>query len=58
MGNTKITLELTLDQTNVIMQSLAKQPFEAVADLIGLVREQAVRQMEAAQAPAQVPAAE
>jgi hypothetical protein len=58
MGNTKITLELTLDQANVVMQSLAKQPFEAVADLIGLVREQAMRQIEAAKAPEQAPAAE
>jgi hypothetical protein len=55
MGNTKITLELTLDQANVVMQALAKQPFEAVADLIGLVREQAMRQIEAAK---EAPAAE
>lgn len=48
MGNTSIKLNLTLDQTNVIMQALSKQPFEVVADLIMAVRTQAMQQMEAA----------
>lgn len=52
MGNTNIKLDLTLDQANIVMQSLAKQPFEVVADLIMLVRAQATQQMEAAKAGA------
>jgi hypothetical protein len=50
MGNTKIKLDLTLDQTNIVMQALSKLPFEVVADLITNVRVQAVEQVEAAKA--------
>jgi len=41
-----LTLNLTLDQTNVVIAALAKQPFEAVADLIGLIRQQAMDQLQ------------
>ena len=60
MGNTNIKLDLTLDQVNIVMQALAKQPFEVVADLIMNVRAQATQQMEAAKpsAPVDVPPVE
>ena len=42
---TQISLTVTLDQANVILASLSKQPFEAVADLINVIRAQAMEQL-------------
>ena len=37
-----ITLNLTLTQVNIIMAALGKAPYEAVADLVQSIREQAI----------------
>jgi hypothetical protein len=43
MENTEITLKLPLAQVNLIMAALA--PYEAVADTIQAIREQAIPQV-------------
>jgi hypothetical protein len=40
-----ITLTLTLTQVNVIMAALGKAPYEAVADVVQSIREQAIPQV-------------
>lgn len=40
-----ITLKLSLAQVNLIMAALGKAPYEAVADLIQSIREQAIPQV-------------
>lgn len=45
MEKTEITLKLPLAQLNVIMAALGKAPYEAVADLIQSIREQALPQV-------------
>ena len=53
-----ITLQLTLDEVNVILKALAKQPFEVVSDVITKVRAQGQEQIkinEAAQAVTDTP---
>ena len=40
-----ITLTLTLTQVNIIMAALGKAPYEAVADVVQAIREQAVPQV-------------
>lgn len=45
-----INLVLTVDQANVVLAALAKLPFESVADLIVVIRQQAQEQL-AAQEP-------
>ena len=47
MDPQKITIELTVDQANVVLAALAKLPFETVADLIVLIRQQAQEQLQA-----------
>lgn len=42
--------ELTLDEANVVLASLGKQPYEAVAGLIQKLRDQAQPQLERVQA--------
>lgn len=42
--------ELTLDEANVVLGSLGKQPYEAVANLIQKIREQAQPQLARVQA--------
>lgn len=49
MQNQPITLELNVDAVNVILAALSKAPYEAVADLIANVRQQAMGQLQAAQ---------
>lgn len=39
-----ITLELSLSEINAVLTALGQMPFVQVADLIGKVREQAIRQ--------------
>jgi len=36
-----INLSLTLEETNIIIKSLAKEPFQDVFELIGKINEQA-----------------
>ena len=45
MENTEIVLKLPLNQVNVIMAALGKAPYEAVADLVQSIREQAIPQV-------------
>jgi hypothetical protein len=40
-----ITLTLTLAQVNIVMAALGKAPYEAVADTIQAIREQAIPQV-------------
>lgn len=40
-----IKLELTIDETNAILFSLAKQPYDTVAQLIEKIRDQALPQV-------------
>ena len=44
-----LTFNLTLDQTNVILAALGKQPFETVAPVIDTIRQQAQPQLNAAE---------
>lgn len=37
----EITLTLTIEETNMIIKSLAKEPFKEVFELIGKINEQA-----------------
>jgi hypothetical protein len=41
-----IKLELSVEQVNLILAALAKQPFEAVVEIIGEVRKQAQAQVD------------
>lgn len=51
MDNTQVTLTLTVDQVNKVLASLAKMPYEAVADLIGEIRQSAMKQIQETQKP-------
>lgn len=44
-----ITFTLSVDETNIILASLAKQPFETVAELIGKLRTEADKQIKDAE---------
>lgn len=54
MDPQKITIELTVDQANVVLAALAKLPFETVADLIVAIRQQAQEQLQGLSTPAVV----
>lgn len=41
-----VTLELTLDIVNALIEKLAKQPFVEVAQLINIIRSQAIQQLQ------------
>lgn len=41
----KITLELTVQEVNLVITSLAKQPYEAVADLLARIRSDSLKQL-------------
>ena len=45
MENTQINLTLPLAQVNIIMLALGKAPYEAVADVVQSIREQAIPQV-------------
>ena len=45
-----LTLTLNQNEVNTILLSLSKQPFEAVVDVIGKVRSQALAQLNPAPA--------
>lgn len=49
--NQTITLNLTVDQVNLVIGALAKAPYEQVADVITNIRTQAIPQVEPAPAP-------
>jgi hypothetical protein len=51
MENTEITLKLSLAQVNLIMAALGKAPYEAVADTIQSIREQAIPQVPKVEEP-------
>jgi len=51
MENTEITLKLPLAQVNLIMAALDKAPYEAVADLVQSIREQAIPQVPKVEEP-------
>lgn len=42
-----IKLDLSIKEVNVILGSLAKQPFELVSDIIGKIQQQGAPQAEA-----------
>jgi hypothetical protein len=50
MPTNTINWEVSIDQANVVLMILGKQPYEQVSDLIGFLRDQASRQVEAIQA--------
>jgi hypothetical protein len=43
--NVTIKLELPIQGVNMVLAALAKQPYEAVADLVQAIREQAIPQV-------------
>ncbi|MEO1451980.1 MAG: hypothetical protein AAFV07_20785 [Bacteroidota bacterium] len=47
----KITLTLTLDETNLILKALGEQPFNSVYELIGKIQHQATDQLQDSDAP-------
>ena len=51
---TTITLSLSIDQTNLVLEALGALPFARVFELIGSIQGQAKRQLE--EAPAVAPA--
>jgi len=53
----KITLELAIHEVNAILTGLAKLPYEAVHELITLIRGEGTKQIEANPAIAAAPAA-
>jgi len=48
MENATVTLTLSVNDVNVILASLSKQPFEVVAELIQKVSSEARNQLDAA----------
>lgn len=46
--NPELTFKLTVEESNIIMTCLAKQPYEAVAGVIDKMRAQAAPQLEPA----------
>ena len=46
----ELHLKLSLDQVNIILAALGKQPFEQVAPLIDSISQQAQPQLQAAEA--------
>jgi hypothetical protein len=47
MENVSINLELSLEEVNMILDTLGKHPFAVVVELIGKVRTQGEEQLEA-----------
>lgn len=52
-----ITLQITIDQTNLVLEALGQQPFVKVYELIASIQAQAKRQLDddGAQQPAPTP---
>lgn len=53
----KITLKLTLDETNLILKALGEQPFTSVFELIGKIQQQATTQLDGGSVPPPSPEA-
>lgn len=53
MENPEITVELTLNEINMILASLGKHPFDEISQLIGKIRSQGEEQISALQAAAE-----
>ena len=53
MENPEITIELTLNEINMILASLGKHPFDEISQLIGKIRSQGEEQISALQAAAE-----
>lgn len=54
-----VSLELTVNEINMVLVALSKAPYEQVADLITKVREQVIPQVKTAEvAPPATPEAE
>jgi hypothetical protein len=51
----RVEVALTLPEVDLVLQSMGQRPYEMVADLIGSIRNQVVRQIEELNKP---PAAE
>lgn len=49
-----VKIELTVTETNIILRSLGKHPFDEIAALIQKIKEQGEAQLAAAQAVPQV----
>lgn len=49
--NQEISLRLTVEQTNLVIGALMKAPYEAVADVIALIRSQAIAQLQPPETP-------
>jgi hypothetical protein len=47
-GKTEITLNLTLDETNVVLQALGSLPYAQVFSMVEKVKQQAQQQLQAA----------
>ena len=50
MENPELTVELTLNEINMILASLGKHPFDEISQLIGKIRSQGEAQIQALQA--------
>lgn len=46
----EINIKLSMEQLNVVLIALSKQPYDAVAAIIGEIQQQAQPQVQAAQA--------
>ena len=44
--NKTITFELTVDQANIVLESLSRMPYQAVAGLIAELQKQAASQIQ------------
>lgn len=53
-GNTIISLDLSVDMTNIILGALSSQPYERVAGIITSIQAQAAKQLVV---PSEAPAA-
>ena len=53
-GNTIISLDLSVDMTNIILGALSSQPYERVAGIITSIQTQAAKQLVV---PSEAPAA-
>jgi len=53
--STPINLNINVEVTNAILHALSQQPYERVAGIIAMIQQQAAPQIQAAQAPANVP---
>ena len=50
MADVKVSIVLTVIETNLVLQCLSKQPYEAVAEIINNVKGQAEAQVKEAEA--------